>query len=147
MAKNKKLKLGWQKYEDLIEKQLSSPLIRLMTDTLSPHRHATTEESDEEDTESSEDDSEYTQPLILPFSNQFLEDVTMTANFECWIGHTNFDLTNKIKDMLDRTDGVEVLKVLSRYRFFIGIGKMFTFSEVRQNIEKILLKEHIDDKE
>lgn len=147
MAKQKKLKIGWQKYEDLIEKQLSSPLIRIITNTLSTHIKDAEVEEDEDVSESTEDDDDYHQPLIFPFSSQFLEDITMTSNFECWVGHTNFDLTNKIKETLDRIDGVEVLKICSRYRFFIGIGKMFSFAEVRQNIEKILLKENIDDKE
>jgi len=33
------------------------------------------------------------------------------------------------------------LKICSRYRFFIGIGRMFDFKNVRKNIENILLKE------
>jgi hypothetical protein len=144
MAK-KKLKIGWQKYEDLLEKQMSSPLLKMMTDKLSEELMG---DEDEEETSNAEEESEeYHQPLIFPFSAQFLEDVTMTANFECWMAHTNFDLTNKIKEMLDRIDGIEILKICSRYRFFVGIGKMFNFADVRQNIEKVLFKENIDDKE
>jgi hypothetical protein len=144
MAK-KKLKIGWQKYEDLLEKQMSSPLLKMMTDKLSEELMGG---EDEEETSNVEEESEeYHQPLIFPFSAQFLEDVTMTANFECWMAHTNFDLTNKIKEMLDRIDGIEILKICSRYRFFVGIGKMFNFADVRQNIEKVLFKENIDDKE
>jgi hypothetical protein len=144
MAK-KKLKIGWQKYEDLLEKQMSSPLLKMMTDKLSEELMG---DEDEEETSNVEEESEeYHQPLIFPFSAQFLEDVTMTANFECWMAHTNFDLTNKIKEMLDRIDGIEILKICSRYRFFVGIGKMFNFADVRQNIEKVLFKENIDDKE
>ena len=45
---------------------------------------------------------------------------------------------NIIKNILNTIDGVEVLKICSRYRFFIGVGKMFDFSEVRKNIEKEL---------
>jgi hypothetical protein len=144
MAK-KKLKIGWQKYEDLLEKQMSSPLLKMMTDKLSEELMGG---EDEDETSNVEEESEeYHQPLIFPFSAQFLEDVTMTANFECWMAHTNFDLTNKIKEMLDRIDGIEILKICSRYRFFVGIGKMFNFADVRQNIEKVLFKENIDDKE
>jgi hypothetical protein len=44
-----------------------------------------------------------------------------------------------VKNILDSTAGVEVLKVLSRYRFFIGIGKLFDFKEVRKNIEEELI--------
>jgi uncharacterized secreted protein with C-terminal beta-propeller domain len=64
----------------------------------------------------------------------------MITNFDCWIGHTNFDITNDTKKILDATEGVEVLKIFSRYRFFIGVGKMFKFQNVRNNIEKELLK-------
>jgi hypothetical protein len=144
MAK-KKLKIGWQKYEDLLEKQMSSPLLKMMTDKLSEELMG--DENEDEASNVEEESEEYHQPLIFPFSAQFLEDVTMTANFECWMAHTNFDLTNKIKEMLDRIDGIEILKICSRYRFFVGIGKMFNFADVRQNIEKVLFKENIDDKE
>ena len=77
----------------------------------------------------------------MPFSEKFMDDVNMTANFDCWMGHTNFDLTKEIKHSLDHVEGVEVLKICSRYRFFIGIGRMFDFKNVRKNIENILLKE------
>jgi len=60
--------------------------------------------------------------------------------FNFWMGHTNFDITNDTKKILDATEGVEVLKIFSRYRFFIGVGKMFKFQNVRNNIEKELLK-------
>lgn len=148
MAK-KKLKIGWQKYEDLLEKQMSSPLLKMIAASLSAELSHSHEEDEDQEVEEEEDEDgdEYHKPLIFPFSAQFLEDITMTANFECWMGHTNFDITNKTKEMLDKVDGIEVLKICSRYRFFIGIGQMFSFAEVRQNIEKLLLKEIIDDKE
>jgi hypothetical protein len=59
--------------------------------------------------------------------------------FDCWMGHTNFDITPKIKEQLNKIQGVEVLKICSRYRFFIGVGKMFSFTDVRKNIEKDIL--------
>lgn len=144
MAK-KKLKIGWQKYEDLLEKQMSSPLLQMITEKLSSELMG--DDSEEDEIVSEESEGEHHQPIIFPFSEQFLEDIAMTANFECWMGHTNFDITNKIKDNLDKIEGVEILKICSRYRFFIGIGKMFSFAEVRQNIEKVLIKEIIDDKD
>ena len=58
--------------------------------------------------------------------------------YDCWIGHTNFDITHEIKNIIERIDGVEVLKVLTRYRFFVGVAKMFDFKTVRDEIEKIL---------
>ena len=66
-------------------------------------------------------------------------EITLAASFDCWLGHTNFNLTEEIKDNLNKVDGVEVLKICSRYRFFVGIGKMFEFSDVRETIEKNIL--------
>ena len=48
-------------------------------------------------------------------------------------------ITKKIKDTLNAAEGVEILKINSRYRFFIGVGKMFDFKDVRTNIEEKLL--------
>ena len=48
------------------------------------------------------------------------------------LAHANFDITKEIKSRLNKTEGVELLKVLSRYRFFVGVGKMFDFKQVRK---------------
>ena len=56
------------------------------------------------------------------------------------MGHTNFNLTEDIKESLNEVDGVEVLKICSRYRFFVGVGRMFDFSDVRKNIEDQIIK-------
>lgn len=138
MPKNK-LKIGWQKYEDLVEKQLSSPLMKMFMANFETEQDS---EEAEHPYAAQEDAEEYGEaPLIMPFSEKFMDDVNMTANFDCWMGHTNFDLTKEIKHSLDHVEGVEVLKICSRYRFFIGIGRMFDFKDVRKNIENILLKE------
>ncbi len=60
--------------------------------------------------------------------------------WDCWMGYTNFDLTNKVSDKIKIVDGVEALKVMSRYTFCIGVGKMFQFSEVRKEIENAICK-------
>ena len=67
--------------------------------------------------------------------------------YDCWIGHTNFDITYEIKNIIERIDGVEVLKVLTRYRFFVGVAKMFDFKTVRVEIEKILCGKHTENHE
>ena len=41
----------------------------------------------------------------------------------------------EVREMLDSIAGVEVMKVCTRYRFFIGVGRMFDFHEVRRDIE------------
>ena len=76
---------------------------------------------------------------ILPITPDMIEDVSVLANYECWVAHTNFDITHRIKAKLDTVPGVEILRVLSRYRFFIGVGQMFDFQDVRFDIEKELI--------
>lgn len=67
-----------------------------------------------------------------------------TKLFDCWICHTNFDLTNGNNNtpdhvkILEQVPGVEVLKVMTRYRFFIGVGKLFSIRDVRVDIAKAL---------
>jgi hypothetical protein len=141
-----KKKIGWQKYEDYIEKQLSSPLLTTIIQNVVMQQLGNKLENLEDD----EDDEDYnnvedkTSSIIqnspmIPLTSQLMEDVTMLSSFDCWIGHTNFDLTHGIKEVLNKVPGVEVLKICSRYRFFIGIGQMFDFKSVRNDVEKAII--------
>ena len=58
--------------------------------------------------------------------------------WDCWMGYSNFDITNDIADKIELIVGVEALRVMGRYSFFIGIGKLFDIKEVRTDIEKEL---------
>tara|TARA_B100000676_G_scaffold141614_1_gene140331 strand:- start:90660 stop:91316 length:657 start_codon:yes stop_codon:yes gene_type:complete len=58
--------------------------------------------------------------------------------WDCWLGSTNFDVTHGVKETLSKVKGVEALKILGRYSFFIGIARLFSFKEVRLDIEKKL---------
>lgn len=60
--------------------------------------------------------------------------------WECWLGYTNFDLTHKVSDRMKFIKGVEALKIMSRYTFCVGVGKMFNFSTVRKDIENAICK-------
>ena len=66
--------------------------------------------------------------------------------WDCWLGYTNFDLTFGILQQLEAVDGIEAVKVMGRYTFFMGIGKLFSSTEVKLNIENILTDtKHISD--
>ena len=59
--------------------------------------------------------------------------------WDCWIAHTNFDITTDMADKLDtEVDGIEALKIIGRYSFFIGVAKLFDIKEVRKDVEKLL---------
>jgi hypothetical protein len=137
--KQTKKKIGWQKYEDLIEKQMSSPLLKTIIQQMIVYSEEEDEEDEYEEMEAYKQANATSNMPILPISKELMDDMAMLSNFDCWIGHANFDITKEIKSKLNKTEGVELLKVLSRYRFFVGIGKMFDFKEVRKNIEKNII--------
>lgn len=137
----KELKIGWQKYEDFLEKQVSSPILDSMMEKMT---NAIKSDEDEEDEETEnlytsqyeqEEADEMHSPLMLPLSAKFFDDMSLLSTYDCWLGHTNFNITQNIKSELDKIDGIEVMKVCSRYRFFIGVGQMFDFQDVRKQIE------------
>lgn len=141
-----KPKIGWQKYEDVIEKQITSPLLSNILTNIFQNRaigsdvdELESEELDDDILEQESADLSKHMPLVFPMSQKLLEDIGVISNFDCWVGHTNFDITPKIREKLNLIPGVELLKIFSRYRFFIGIGNMFDFGEVRKSIEKELL--------
>lgn len=49
--------------------------------------------------------------------------------FNFWLGHTNFNISGSVKDLIEKCDGVEILDIFTRYRFRIAIGKCFNDSE------------------
>ena len=80
-------------------------------------------------------------PKILetPFG-YFQVDDTMNPikQFQCVIANTNFPVTKKIKSTINAIEGVEVLIIISRYKFIIGVGKLFDVNVIQKNIEKII---------
>jgi hypothetical protein len=59
--------------------------------------------------------------------------------WDCWMGHTNFGITLEMQDILrSQIDGIEALRILGRYTFFIGIAKCFEFKNVREDIDSRL---------
>ena len=59
--------------------------------------------------------------------------------WDCWIAHTNFPITGRIAATLNTDiDGIEVLKIMGKYSFFIGVAQLFDIRDVRKQInEKI----------
>ena len=56
--------------------------------------------------------------------------------FKMWMAHTNFNLSAKVAKKIKKIPGVEVLNVLTRYRFIIGVGELFNIRDVRTDIER-----------
>ena len=142
---NKTQRIGWQKYEDALEEQITCPLADQLYESVmkSMEKYQEVEDMDlpaEYGEEPYGDHSHGREPehTSITLDKDFSKEILMATNYDCWMGHANLNLTPIIKEQLDDIDGVEILKICTRYRFFVGIGRMFDFSEVRKNIENKL---------
>ena len=73
--------------------------------------------------------------VITPFGIMPAE---MDANVRIWIGHTNFNVTENILNSIEKIEGVEALKPLTRYKFALGIAKLFDENAVKTNISRCI---------
>ena len=56
------------------------------------------------------------------------------SSFNFFIGHTNFNITFDIWQIINGSPGVESLDIFSPYRFRMAVGKAFNESTVKSNI-------------
>lgn len=74
---------------------------------------------------------------IIPYN----ELTAPSSLFNFWVGHANFDISKKIASIIEKTEGVEILDIFTRYRFRIGIGKCFNDSETMKLINDNIYRE------
>lgn len=137
-------KIRWQKYEDVLNKQINHPFLKEALGSMYlGEMHDDEEESyidfgyeDEYKAQSSRIVS-----VPVPVPQDLAEEVSLISNFDCWIGHTNFNITEPVIRKLKQIPGVEALRICSRYRFFIGVAEMFDSRKTRQDINDILTLE------
>tara|TARA_Y100000593_G_scaffold89635_1_gene174285 strand:+ start:3897 stop:4487 length:591 start_codon:yes stop_codon:yes gene_type:complete len=128
-------KIAWERWdEDVIEQEIVEDFY-------------SDEDGDEEAIEDALNFLEKIPSLVTTPMGMFqLHDKMSILNqFDCWMGYTNFEITNSIRDTLEKVEGVELLNIMTRYRFFLGVGKMFSFSDVRRAVESLLCESEIDE--
>lgn len=77
--------------------------------------------------------------VVTPFGQYPLESKLKPSDrWDCWIGHTNFNITDEISLKIEKVEGVSALRVMDRYAFCVGIGKLFDIQTVRSEIEHLL---------
>ena len=147
----KNFKIGWQKYEDAIESQINSPIIEKIQQVVQARYDGVTniealEGLDEETLAEIELQQQLTRDTVMiSLDDAMPAEISIASNFDCWMAHTNFNLTERIKNQLDKIEGVELLKICSRYRFLVGVGRMFDFKDVRRKIESKICDNHKGD--
>lgn len=67
---------------------------------------------------------------LIPYN----EHTASSKIFNFWLGHTNFNISQKIQEIIETCDGVEILDIFTRYRFRIAIGKCFNDSDTMKQI-------------
>ena len=100
-----------------------------------------------------ENPKEIQKVMSTPFGIWQVDDsMNPYKQFELWMAHTNFSITKEIAELIAKTPGVEVLQIVTRYRFIVGVGELFDIHDVRVAIEKVLMcnqdeKEMIENEE
>lgn len=69
---------------------------------------------------------------IIPYT----DNTASNKIFNFWIGHTNFDLNSGICKLIELHRGIETLDIFTRYRFRIGIGKLFEGGDIMSSISE-----------
>ena len=129
-------KIAWHKYEDVLRRQITSPLIPLFLENGHVDELLDPSENEAEEMEYPEmEELIGTEMLVVPVPDSFYNQISLITNYDCWMAYTAFNITPRIKKKLNKIEGVEVLKICGRYRFFVGVGKLFKFSDVRRSIE------------
>jgi hypothetical protein len=59
-------------------------------------------------------------------------------NFRFYMAHANFNITERMISDIEDVPGIECLDKCSRYRFRVGVGKLFVPSEVQSDVEDVL---------
>ena len=81
------------------------------------------------------------QPPPVGFVSAIIEQNQFINSFDFWVLHTNFDITEEIRNLIESISGVESITVLTRYRVKIGLTKsgLFNNSQVKQVIQNKIL--------
>lgn len=56
--------------------------------------------------------------------------------YDFWVGHCSFKITDHIEHIIENSEGVEYLKILSPYRFKIAVAKYFSQQNLRGKVLK-----------
>lgn len=132
---NKKMSITWEKWEDPFE---------IQEDYIQDYNEDYSEDLTEDEYQQLMDEvaEHHNDPqsaqyrfILTPFGAISPDQISIGKYFKFWIGHTNFDITSKISDIIEKTEGVEVLNIYTRYRFRIGVGQCFKDRNVMSSIQ------------
>ena len=124
-----KKKFAWEKWYNLLDDEVESM------------RQQSEEETVTLDFEESEDTFHGVivpqQPPPVGFVSAIMEQNQFINSFDFWVLHTNFDITEEIKEVIESIPGIESITVLTRYRVKVGLTKsgLFNNTQVKQMVQ------------
>ena len=125
-------KIIWEKWEDpfLTVEELSED----KSDGDYPDFDSSYQDEEEPETQDADALILYSSMGIIPYN----EKIPSGKIFNFWVGHTNFDITRNIQQVISSVTGVEILDVFTRYRFRIAVAKAFKDRNVMNDISKAI---------
>ena len=128
-------KIVWEKWKDPYDE----------TDEWFPKESKEPEEAPEDKSFDDEEELVFEQPMQLLMTNMGMIPFGGMNNtppigkiFNFWTGHTSFSISSQIASQMELVEGVEVLDIYTRYRFRVGIGKLFKDREVMNAIQQVI---------
>lgn len=108
------------------------------------------DENEEAETEHGQEPIEFykrpTKVIMTPMGIiPYTDNTASNKIFNFWVGHTNFDITSSVATIIEQISGVETLDIFTRYRFRIGVAKLFETSsvinDINNSVYRFLLEE------
>jgi len=132
---NKKNLIIWQKWQDPFgekDDELEDKIDNFFDDTEDPAEYSEDSLIESHQKILSKQIKVIATPMgIIPMN----ENTSSGKIFNFWTGHTNFDITKGVCNIIETTYGVETLDIFTRYRFRISVGKAFIDSVVMNDIQ------------
>ena len=93
-----------------------------------------------------EESDRHLRVIVGPYGTIPINENSITGKlYKMWVGHCNFDITKDISNIIEKVAGVEILRVWTRYRFWIGVGNLFDDNVVHQEIESSIFPKKINE--
>ena len=125
----------WQKWMDPFGADDETPLLDEEPNFFDEEQNTLEQEEDKTDKHFKHTKMKSIKVMATPMGIIPVNENTASSKiFNFWMGHTNFNISKKIAQIIEDTDGVETLDIFTRYRFRISIGKVFTDSTVMKSI-------------
>ena len=127
-----KKKIQWLKWFDPLRWQESK----------SPEDSGEQSTLDSFEPEGEEDEARHVRMMAGPYGLIPMGEHGLSSKlYKLWVAHTNFDITPSVAKTVAHVEGVEILRIWTRYRMWVGVANLFDTHEVQRAVERELCGE------